>query len=137
MDLKKKTVERDQFETLSQQFDAVEKAKLKDLAKLQTEVLPDIKGVELVLEDTHQDGQPKAAGLYIDGISSVQVSESEWWKFVIQLWRKNKVKLVIVDNFQSLGSQAVEVLQKLHKDGAYILAAEMNRQQKTLEISYK
>jgi hypothetical protein len=32
---------------------------------------------------------------------------------------------------------AVDILEKLNNDGCYILAAEMNREQKSLQIEYK
>lgn len=132
----KKKEERDGYETISQNADAGEKQLLKEMKELQAEILPDIKGVELVMEDTHEDGVPKKEGLYWNGRNVAQMSETEWWDIVLLIWRKYKVKVVVIDNYQSLGSDAVDILQKLSKDGCYILAAEMNRQQKTLQIDY-
>lgn len=137
VEIKRKKKECDDFETLSASFDAKEKALLIDLKNFQAEILPDIKGIELITEDTHEDGVIKKEGLYLNGINAAQMSESEFWKLVMEIWRKFKVRIVVIDNYSSLGSKAVEVLEKLHKDGAYILAAEMNREQKSLEISYK
>lgn len=137
IDIKKKKKEGDEFETLSASFDAKEKSLLIELKNFQAEILPDIKGIELITEDTHEDGIVKKEGLYLNGINAAQMSESEFWKLVMEIWRKFKVRIVVIDNYSSLGSKAVEVLEKLHKDGAYILAAEMNREQKSLEISYK
>lgn len=134
----KKKEERDGYETISQQADAKEKQLVKEMSELQAEILPDIKGVELVLEDTHEEGgEMKKEGLYWNGRNVAQMSETEWWDIVLLIWRKYKVKVVVIDNFQSLGSDAVTILQKLSKDGCYILAAEMNREQKTLQIDYQ
>lgn len=136
-EIKEKKSQRDQFETLSQQFDATEKELIKERKELQAEILPDIKGVELVMEDTHEDGKIVKEGLYWEGRNVAQLSESEWWSLVMQIWRKYKVKIVVIDNFQSLGTKAVELIERLIKDGAYVLAAEMKRGTQTLEIEYK
>jgi hypothetical protein len=136
-EIKQKKSDRDQFETLSQQADAKEKELKKEMKELQAEILPDIKNVELVMEDTHEDGKMVKEGLYWEGRNVAQLSESEWFAIVLQIWRKYKVRIVVIDNFQSLGTKAVEIIEKLIKDGAYVLAAEMKRGTQTLEIEYK
>lgn len=137
-EIKKKKSEKDEFENISIKADAKEKEILKSVKELQAEILPDIKGVELVTEDTHEDGGVmKKEGLYWDGRNIAQLSESEWWTLVLMIWRKYKVKIVVIDNYQSLGSMAVESLTKLANDGAYILAAEMSRDKKVLEVVYE
>lgn len=136
-EIKKKKTERDEFETISQKADATEKEILQQQKELQAEILPDIKGVEMYTEDTHEDGVIKKEGLYWNGMNVAQMSESQWWSVVLLIWRKYKVKVIVIDNMQSLGSGAVEILEKLVKDGCYILAAEMDRKTKTLSIEYK
>jgi DNA repair exonuclease SbcCD ATPase subunit len=136
-EIKRKKSEKDEYETLAQKADSKEKEILQSLKELQAEILPDIKGVELVTEDTHEDGVMKKEGLYFDGKNVVQLSETEWYSLVMQIWRKYKVKIVVIDNMQSLGSKGIELLEKLSNDGAYILAAQMNREQKTLQINYE
>jgi DNA repair exonuclease SbcCD ATPase subunit len=136
-EIKRKQSEKHQFEDISQKADATEKDLLKKVADLQAEILPDIKGMELVTEDTHEDGKIKKAGLYWKGRNTAQMSETEWWNVVLQIWRKNKVKVIVIDNRQSLGSRGVELLEQLAKDGAYIFAAEMDRKKKELQISYE
>lgn len=135
-EIKRKKLEKDEFETLSQKADGKEKQILQSLKELQAEILPDIKGVELVTEDQYDNNVLKKEGLYWNGRNAAQMSETEFWSLVMQIWRKYKVKIVVIDNMQSLGSAGVELLQKLAADGAYILAAEMNRKKKTLEINY-
>jgi DNA repair exonuclease SbcCD ATPase subunit len=135
-EVKRKKKEKDEFEDLSQKADAQEKKLLQSVKELQAEILPDIKGLELVTEDTHEDGVIKKEGLYVNGKNTAQLSESEFWAFVMQVWKKYKVKIVVIDNYQSLGSKAVSILEGLSKDGAYILVAQMNREQKTLQINY-
>lgn len=135
--IKQKKSDADEFETLSQQADATEKEFIQSVKELQTELLPDIKGVELVLEDTHEEGNIKKEGLYWNGLNVAQMSETEWWDIVLLIWRKYKVKIIVIDNYSNLGSGAVEILEKLVKDGCYVLAAEMDRETKTLSIEYK
>lgn len=136
-EIKRKAGERDEFETLSQSADAKEKDFLAKITALQTDILPDIKGVELVTEDTHEEGKVVKEGLYWNGKNSAQLSESEWWTLVMEIWKKYKVRVVVIDNMQSLGSMAVDILNKLVKDGAYVLAAEMDRETKSLTINYE
>lgn len=135
-DIKKKKSERDQFETLSQEADAKEKELLQSVKEFQSEILPDIKGMEIVTEDTTEDGITKKEGLYRNGMNVAQLSESEWVDTIIEIWRKFKVKVVVLDNIGTLGSKAVERLERLSKDGCTILAAEMNREIKELQINY-
>jgi DNA repair ATPase RecN len=135
--VKSKKIEKEEFEAISIKADKGEKDTLQKVKDLQAEILPDIKGVELITEDTIEDGKKVSEGLYWQGKNVAQMSESEFWGLVLQIWRKFKVKVVVIDNFSSLGSGAVALLQGLVKDGAHVLAAEMDRQQKTLHISYE
>lgn len=135
-EIKRKIKELGEFEELSQKADAKALELKQDLKTIQAEILPDIKGVELVLEDTHEDGEPKKEGLYWNGRNVAQLSETEWWDIVLLIWKKYKVKVIVIDNYSSLGSSAVAILEGLAKNGAYILAAEMNREQKELQIHY-
>ena len=64
------------------------------------------------------------------------MSETEWWAICMEVWKKNKVKVVVIDNLQSLGTLAVENLTKLAKEGCYIFAAEMERGVKELIIEH-
>lgn len=136
-DIKNKKKEMDGYETLSQRADASEKELLQELKDLQAEILPDVKGVELITEDTMEEGVIKKEGLYYQGKNVAQLSESEFWSLVMLIWKKLKVKIVVIDNYQSLGTLAVDTLEKLSKDGAYILCAEMNRKQEDLQVHYE
>ena len=136
-EVKRKAKDKDEYETLSQRSDAQEKELLQRVKELQAEIIPDLKGLELVMEDTHEDGVMKKEGLYFEGKSVTKLSESQWWSVVLSIWRKYKVKTVVIDNYQSLGSGAVAILEKLANDGAYILVAEMDRKKKSLEIIYE
>jgi DNA repair exonuclease SbcCD ATPase subunit len=136
-DVKRKKAELDEFQQIAQSADATEKQLLKERAEMQAEILPDIKGVELVLEDTHEDGKPKKAGLYRNGVDSVKMSVGEFFKMVIEMFRKNKnVKILVIDNAEQLGSDPFKLLEELAARGCYILIGEVNRGKKELELSY-
>lgn len=136
-EIKAKKKDMDDAEDISQQADAKEKELLQEVKELQAEILPNIKGMEIVTEDTIEDGVTKKEGLYRDGHNVAQMSETEWTEVVAEIWRKYKVKVVVLDNIGVLGTKGVAVLEKLNKDGCHVLAAEMNRQQKELQISYE
>jgi hypothetical protein len=136
-EIKTKKGDMDDAETLSQQADAKEKELLQEVKELQAEILPNIKGMEIITEDTTEDGVLRKEGLYRDGKNVAQLSETEFMEVIAEIWRKYKVKVVVLDNIGVLGSKGVAVLEKLNKDGCHVLAAEMNRQQKELQISYE
>lgn len=136
-EIKSKKKERDSFETAAQEFDATAKDLIQKRKEAQAEILPDIKGVELYVEDTHEDGIVKKEGLYYQGKNIRQLSETEFWGLVLQIWKKFKVKIIVIDNYGNLGSYAEELLTKLAKEGVYILTAEMDRKTKELTISYE
>lgn len=135
--IKEKKKDRDEAETLSQKADTNEKSLKQELKELQAELLPNVKGVSLQLEDSHEDGVLIKEGLYWNGKNIRQLSESELWSLVLMIWKKFKVKIICIDNFQSLGSNAVENLNSLVKDGAYVLVSQMDRTQKELTINYE
>lgn len=136
-EIKLKKTDMDESETLSQQADAKEKELLQEVKELQAEILPNIKGMEIITEDTMDSGTLIKEGLYRDGHNVAQMAETEWFEVVAEIWRKYKVKVVVLDNIGVLGTKGVAVLEKLNKDGCHVLAAEMNRQQKELQISYE
>lgn len=133
--VKKHKAEFDEYETIAQRADSKEKALLKEQQELQWEIIPDIKGMELLLEDEPQeDGTIRKAGFYLDGKNSRQLSESQWLAAVIKILKKNKVKIFIIDGVANLGSKFLETLDGLKKAGHYVVYTEMVRTQETLEI---
>jgi len=128
--IKAKKKERDDWEDLSIKADSNEKKLLNYIKELQAEILPSIKGVEIITDEENE-------GLYLDGKNVAQLSETQWIALVIEIWRKFKVKVVVLDNIGVLGSKGIETLNKLAKDGCHILAAEMKRDTKELTINYE
>lgn len=136
--IKTKKSELDEYETISQKADAQEKKLLKEKQELQWEVIPDIKGVEILLDDQEdEEGNVRKAGFYYNGLTSRQLSFSEWFGLVVQIMKKNKIKILVIDDAATLGSKFMETLEKLTKDGCYILYTEMSRGQQTIEIEYQ
>lgn len=137
-DIKAKKKELDQFEDAAIKADNKEKDLLKQQQELQWEVIPDIQGLELVLEDTHEDeGEQKKAGFYLNGFSSAQMSNSEWLTAVIKILKKNKVPVLVIDDVSQFGSTLMATLEGLAKANCYVLYAEMSRGTTELEIQYK
>lgn len=138
VDVKKKKKEMEQFQDLSIAADNNEKAAVKKQQELQWEVIPDIRGVEILLEDTHEEeGEMRKAGFYYNGLNSRQLSASEWFGLVIQILKKNKIKIIVIDDTSQFGSKFMELLEKLSESGCYILYSEMSRGTEILEIEYK
>lgn len=137
-EIKNKKEEMEEYETLAQKADASEKSLLKDQQELQWEVIPDIRGLEIVLEDSHEDeGEQKKAGFYLNGFNSAQLSNTEWLTAVIQILKKNKVPVLVLDDISQFGSKLMETLEALVKQNCYVLYTEMQRGQENLEIQYQ
>ena len=133
--IKQKKSEMDEYETLAQRADAKEKDLLEELKELQADLIPNVRGLEILLEDELEGGKlVRKSGLYYKGFHSTQLSESEFISVYIEILRRNKVKILIIDGINNLGSDVMEVLDKFKNEGAYILYSEMRRGQQTLEI---
>lgn len=133
--IKEKKRDMDEFETLAQAADAKEKELLEELKQLQAELIPAVRGLEILLDDEYENGKlVRKSGLYYKGFHSSQLSESEFISVYIEILRRNKVKILIIDGINNLGSDVMAVLDKFKNEGAYILYSEMRRGQERLEI---
>lgn len=136
-EIKKKKSEMDEYEDYSIKADSTEKGLLKKKQELEWEVIPDIRGVEIILEDSHEDeGEQVKAGFYYNNLISAQLSNSEWFGLVMQILKKNKIEVVVVDDVSQFGSKFMGILEGLVKGGCHVLYTEMSRGQETLEIEY-
>lgn len=131
-EIQSKKAEMDSFEDMAQEADAKEKAAIKEQQELQWEVIPDTRDVEILLEDEPD----RRAGFYYKGMNSRQLSASQWFEIVIQILKKNKVKVLLVDDTATFGSKFMETLHSLVKSGCYVFYTEMKRGQQTIEIEY-
>lgn len=135
--IKRQKGEMDEFETLAQRADASEKAAKEEVKELQAEIIPDVKGVELVLESEYENGKlVREEGFYVGENNAAQCSKGEWIRTIISILKKNKTKILVLDDFESLGSEGRELIQKLHNDGCYILCGEVQVDKKELTIEY-
>lgn len=91
--------------------------------QLQWEVIPDIRGAEIVIEGTPE----KPAGFYVDGFNSRQQSDTQYLTAVVKILRKLGVKIIVMDNLATYGTDFIELIAKLSKEGMYFLLSEMRR----------
>lgn len=126
-----KKKEWDDFDDLSIKADGLEKAALKKQQDLQWEVIPDIKGVELLLEDDDD----REAGYYFEGKNSRQLSASQWFGQVVKILKKNGVGFLVIDDISQFGSSFIETLKQLSKT-CTILYTEMLRGQEEIIFDY-
>lgn len=135
-DVKKKKTEMDGFEDLAIRADGIEKAALKKQQDLQWEVIPDVKDVELLLEDEEdEEGNIREAGYYYQGLNSRQLSASQWFGQVVKILKKNGIKFLVIDDISQFGSSFMETLKQLSKT-CTILYTEMLRGQEEIIFDY-
>lgn len=126
----------DEFEDLAIKADGIEKSALKKQQDLQWEVIPDIKDVELLLDDeVGEDGTIREAGYYYKGMNSRQLSASQWFGQVVKILKKNGINFLVIDDISQFGSSFMETLKQLSKT-CTILYTEMLRGQEELIFDY-
>ena len=124
------------YESAAQLADSREKEALKEKTELLWEILPDSRGIELVLEDEYEDGKlVRKAGFYLNGFSSRQLSATEYIVAIMKILKKMGTKIIVMDDIATYGSEFIKLLEQFAKDGFYILTAEMKRNQE-LQIEY-
>lgn len=105
-------------------------------------ITPDVEGLEVCIPDDMIDESVEETevekdlrdGIYYNGQSVAELSESELWSFYLLLLRALNVNIVLIENISSLGSGAVEMLNYYASTGGYILASEMKREEKNLRV---
>lgn len=129
--IKRHRTEMYEYEQIAQRADAAAQDAEKKKQALQWEVIPDIRGAEIVIEGTPD----KPAGFYVDGFNTKQQSDTQYLTAVVKILRKLGVKILILDDVSTYGSDFIELITKLSKDGMYFLLSEMRRG-KELTIEY-
>lgn len=127
----KKKNEMDDAENLVQELEVKKKDKKVELKSLVKKVLPEIKGMEV---ETDAAIEGREVGIYIDGKTPAQLSESELFDFYFQICMSQGVNMVFVENLSSFGSATIKTLNALAKKGVYVFGTMMDRKQKTLKI---
>jgi len=111
---------------------AIDKLRL-ELLKITKTYLPDIEGLEIRLK-TGLDEEDE--GIFYQGKSFAQLSESELWDLFLVIWAAKDVQFIFCENVNALGSEAIKTLNRLVKEGAVVFASEMERSKKEMEISF-
>jgi len=128
--------EMDEYESIAQRADAKEKDLLEQKKQLEWEVIPDCRGIEIVLEDEYEDNTlVRKAGFYADGFNSRQMSATDFLTSILKPLRKLGVKILILDDTSTYGSPLMAEFEKMAREGWYILYAEQRRGQE-LTIEY-
>lgn len=108
-----------------------------DLRELTAAYLPKIKGLEIRIKSMSIDNENEDEGIYYQGKSLAQLSESELSELFLLIWKAKKVCFVFIENISSYGSGFVKVLNDLVKAGdIQVFASEMDRKKKEMEISF-
>lgn len=104
-----------------------------ELLKLTKAYLPKVDGLEVKIKTALTDEEE---GIYYKGKTLAMLSESELWTlFAEHIWPFHEVRFIFCENINTLGSNAISILNKLAKDGAVIFATEMERSKKERELS--
>lgn len=110
----------------------------RELLELSSTYLPKIKGLEIRTKQMSIDNGDEDEGIFYEGKSLAQLSESEIWDLFMLIWEKKSVFFVFCENISSLGSEAVATLNRLVKDKkAQVFASEVDRKKKEMEITFE
>lgn len=85
----------------------------------------EVKEYVLGLEDE------KREGIFFNGHAVAELSESELWDLAIQFWGGQGVKVIFIENVTSLGSGAVDRINKFIESGGQAFCTAMDRDVKT------
>jgi len=112
-----------EYEQIALTADAAVQTAEQKKKELQWQVIPDIRNAEIVIEGTPE----KPAGFYVDGFNIRQQSDTQYLTSIVKILRKLGVKIIILDNLATFGSDFIELIAKLSKEGMYFLLSEMRR----------
>ena len=117
----------EEYTRLQNILDEVKKAKKEFIAA----ITPNIEGFEVCVPDEENTRE----GLFYNGYSPLELSESELWGFYLKLLQALNIRVVVIENISSLGSKAIEMLNYYAENGGYILGSLMNRAEKNLKVT--
>lgn len=116
-----------QKEELTNEYEAAN-TDLSEYIKSFTPDIPDFE-VKIATDDSNDEG------LFYRGKSIDQLCESELWEMCLLIWAAFDVRVVFVENLNSLGSNAIDRLNWFVNNGGYVFATEMDRAEKNIKIS--
>lgn len=104
-----------------------------ELKEFIAEISPKIDGLEIVVASGIDND--KEEGIYYQGRTMLELSESELWQFFVQLCTSMGIYFVFIENSQSLGSQAVNIINMLSQQkGVTVFFTTMVRGQNKISI---
>jgi len=116
-----------EYTRLQNILDEVKTAKKKFIAA----ITPNIEGFEVCIPDEEDTRE----GLFYNGFTPLELSESELWGLYLKLLQALNIRVVVIENISSLGSKAIEMLNYYAETGGYILGSLMNRAEKNLKVT--
>ena len=97
------------------------------------DITPDIEGLELILGNWHPE---KAEGIYYLNHSMFELSESQLWQLYFNLCKALGIKVVMLENISSIGTDGVNAIQQFADAGGYVFCTKMDRKNKGITISF-
>lgn len=131
--IKQQKKDMEGFETLVQNADTSKGQLKKARRDLYNKILPNIPGLEIVTAD-EIDGDK--TGIYLNGKTPIQLSESELLDLYFQFCEALNVSVAVVENIGNFGSNVYETLNAMSKRGVQIWATQTVRGQKELKIEF-
>jgi hypothetical protein len=116
----------DEYLRLEGKIDELKNAKKKFIQA----ITPDLPDLEVCVPDDDE----KREGIFYQGKTMAELSESELWSLYAQLLEKLNLKIIIIENIGSLGSGAVEIINQYIAAGGYVFASQMIRVEKNLKV---
>lgn len=120
-----------EYEKLAERADAAVQTAEAKKKEIMWQVIPDIRGAELVLDGTPE----KPASFYVDGFNSRQQSATQYLTAIVKILDKIGCRILILDDVATYGSEFRQLLEKLAAKGWYILYSLMKIDQE-LTIEY-
>lgn len=135
--LRKEKLMHDNEDAVVQADASIDKLR-SELLKLTSTYLPNIKGLEIRTKGMNIDNEDEDEGLFYQGKSLAQLSESELSALFLLIWKAKKVFFIFIENISSYGSGFVKLLNDLVKSGEIrVFATQMDRKKKAIEISFE
>jgi hypothetical protein len=109
-----------------------------ELLELTASYLPPIKGLDIRTKTSAIDNEDEDEGIFYNGKSLAQLSESEYAGLWMLIWKEKNVCFVFIENISSYGSSFIKVLNDLAKRGEIkVFASEMQRGKKDMSITFE
>lgn len=143
-------------------LDAVLTTANEEYEKFVASITPDIEGLEVCIPADvdvkdelaqYKDANPDATeeqiaaeqdrlekknreGIYVNGKTVYELSESELLAFCIKCWKYSGVRMLVIENLSSYGTDAIKTINEFAKAGAQVFASLMERGKNKMEISF-